>query len=102
MPDRFTIFRQPHWSYPRDVPQVGAQIIGIGAANSGLLYEFIELLAQNYRLGLGHAVIVSPSEEAVALEATAGVAAVVIRAAFVDQIITHPGNSTALSGGNMF
>jgi len=77
VPHRPAVLGQPHRRDAGDLPEVRAQIIGIGAADRGFLHEFVELLHEEDRLRLGHPVVAAAGKTPVPLVRAAGAAAIV-------------------------
>ena len=101
MPHRPAVLRQAHGRYAGDLPEVGAQIVGVGAADFGFLHQLVELLHEKDRLRLGHPVIVAAGETPIPLVRPDSAAAVVEGVALVDQFLAHARDRAAFAGRNV-
>ena len=101
MPHRPAVLRQAHGRDAGNLAEVGAQVVGVRAADFGFLHQLVELLHEQDRLGLGHAVVVAAGETAVALVRPDGAAAVVEGVALVNQFLAHARDRAAFAGRNV-
>ena len=98
MPRRAAVLGQAHGRDAGNLAEVGGQVVGVGAADFGLLHQLVELLHEQDRLRLGHPVIVAAGETATALVRADSAAAVVEGVALVDQFVAHACDRAAFAG----